>query len=340
MLTAKEIEEIRNYLNRSENPLFLYDDDPDGLCSYVLLKKYIDRGKGIIIKGAPLLEEKWVKKVEEYSPDLVVILDKPIVSQEFIDKINVPILWIDHHPIIKRKGIHHYNPRYHDENDNSPTTFLAYQIVKQNLWIAMIGCIADWYVPDFADEFSKKYKDLLNKVTTPEDTLFNTGIGRLVRIVSFILKGKNMEVNKNISIFSRIESPYEILKEETPKGKFISKYSNKINKIYHSLLEKSLKEATEDKILLFIYPDSKISFTSDLANELLYRYPKKLIIIGRETNEEVKLSLRSTNIKLPPLIEKALKEVKGYGGGHDFACGANIAKNDFKTFIDNLKNLL
>ena len=77
-----------------------------------------------------------------------------------------------------------------------------------------------------------------------------------------------------------------------------------------------------------------------MANELLYIYPKKLIIIGRETNEEVKLSLRSTNIKLPPLIEKALKEVKGYGGGHDFACGANIAKNDFKTFIDNLKNLL
>src|SRR3989344_5342269 len=152
MLTAKEIEEIRDYLNKSENPLFLYDDDPDGLCSYVLLKKYIDRGKGIIIKGAQLLEEKWVKKVEEYSPDLVVILDKPIVSQEFIDKINVPILWIDHHPIVKRKGIHHYNPRYHDENDNSPTTFLAYQIVKQNLWIAMVGCTADWYIPDFAED--------------------------------------------------------------------------------------------------------------------------------------------------------------------------------------------
>lgn len=340
MLTNKEINEIRDYLDKSENPLFLYDDDADGLCSYLLLKKYVDKGKGVIIKGSPVLEEKWIRKVEEISPDLVVVLDKPIVSQEFINKVNVPILWIDHHPIVKRKGIHHYNPRKNDDKDNSPTTFWAYQVVKENLWIAMLGCISDWYVPDFAKEFSKDHKDLLPKVTTPEDILFNTEFGKLVRTASYILKGKSYDVRKNISIFSRIESPYEILKEETPKGKFISKYAKNIEKDYRKLLDKALKSVTKDKILLFIYPEAKISFTSDLSNDLLHRYPKKLIIVGRDTGEEVKMSLRSTNIVIPPLIDESLKEVKGYGGGHDHACGANVVKEDFKTFIENLKNLL
>lgn len=340
MLTGKEIDEIRNYLNKSENPLFLYDDDPDGLCSFLLLRDYIDRGKGFIIKGSPVLEEKWLRKVDEYSPDLVVVLDKPIISQDFIDKVNVPILWIDHHPIVNRKGVHYYNPRNENDEDNSPTTFWAYKVSEGKLWLAVLGCISDWYIPDFANEFSRDNKDLLPNVTTPEDILFNTMFGKLIRLTSFMLKGKNEDVRKNISVFSKIENPYEILNEDSPRGRLISRYGKGIDKSYQRLLNTALKNITKDKILLFIYPDSKISFTSDLSNEVLYRHPKKLIIIGRDTGDEIKISLRSKDIKLPGLIEKSLKDVKGYGGGHEHACGANIAKKDFKTFIDNLKNLL
>ncbi len=62
--------------------------------------------------------------------------------------------------------------------------------------------------------------------------------------------------------------------------------------------------------------------------------------MGREKGDEIKLSIRSKKLILPPMIEKALVNVKGYGGGHDHACGGNIAKDDFKAFIDNLKNQL
>ena len=154
-----------------------------------------------------------------------------------------------------------------------------------------------------------------------------------------MLKGNSLEVNKNISIFSKIESPYEILKEETPKGKFISKYSNKINKIYHNLLEKSLKDVTENKILLFIYPDSKISFTSDLANELIHRYPKKIIAVSRIKDEMIRISLRTSlnNVELPGVINKIFNEMKGGGGGHEHAAAVEIHKDDFEKFIKLLR---
>ena len=50
MLKKTQIEEFRKYLKKSENPLFFFDDDPDGLCSYLILKKYIDKGKGAVLK--------------------------------------------------------------------------------------------------------------------------------------------------------------------------------------------------------------------------------------------------------------------------------------------------
>lgn len=341
MLTQKQVEEIKFYINKSENPLIFYDDDPDGLCSYLLLNKFYQKGKGIIVKGKPVLDIEYLRKVKEYSPDLVVVLDKPMISQEFIDSVNVPIVWIDHHPVVQRKGVHYYNPKINHPDSYAPTTTLVYQITNQDLWIAAIGSLADWHIPKFIKEFQKLYPDLISEIKSPEQVIFETKFGELIRIFSFLLKGKTSDVSKSINIIKKINNPREIIYQESPKGKFLYKRAEKISKLYNELLEKAVKYSKdEEKILLFIYPSSKISFTSELSNELLYKYPDRIIIIGREKDDEIKLSLRSSKTELPPIIEKSLENVKGYGGGHKFACGANISKGDFKTFIENFKSLL
>ena len=157
MIPQKQLEEIRSYLKKSENPLFFFDDDCDGLCSYLLLKRYIKNGKGIILKTSPNLDMSFVKKVQENMPDLVVILDQPIIAQEFIDNVHVPIVWIDHHPIVKRNGIHYYNPLQLDKDDNRPVSYWCYQITKQDQWLAVIGSVADWHIPEFIEDFIKNY---------------------------------------------------------------------------------------------------------------------------------------------------------------------------------------
>ena len=108
---------------------------------------------------------------------------------------------------------------------NIPTTYLCYKVVQQDLWIAMTGCIADYYMPDFYDEFKKKYPDLLNGKTTIGDLYFDSKVGTLIKILSFCLKGKTGDVLKCMKILTRIKSPYEILNQETAKGKFIYGYS-------------------------------------------------------------------------------------------------------------------
>ena len=51
-LTKKQISEIREHLESAQNPFFLFDNDQDGLCSFLLLQKFLRRGKGFPVKNA------------------------------------------------------------------------------------------------------------------------------------------------------------------------------------------------------------------------------------------------------------------------------------------------
>jgi single-stranded DNA-specific DHH superfamily exonuclease len=147
---------------------------------------------------------------------------------------------------------------------------------------------------------------------------------------------------KCVKVLTRIESPYEILNQETAQGKFIYKHYEMVNRLYEPLLKNVLKtaEKTKDKLILFTYKDDKSSFTSDLSNEVIYRHPDKIVLIGREKNDEMKCSLRSSKIILPPLIEKCLVGLEGYGGGHEHACGLNIKTVDFDEFLRRFREMI
>jgi len=140
---------LREELENCKNPLFFFHDDPDGLCSFLLLYRYVKEGHGKVFKAKPGLGVNFVRKVEEYMPDKIFILDIPIVDQEFIDKVKVPIVWIDHHGPYDRNNVHYFNPRVHDNNDARPTTYQCYLIAGEESWESLIGCLGDWYLPDF-----------------------------------------------------------------------------------------------------------------------------------------------------------------------------------------------
>ena len=340
MLTQKQFRQIKEELDNCQNPLFFFDDDPDGLCAFLLLYRYKKEGHGFVVKTHPKLDVRSVAKIEQYDADKVFVLDVAKLEQDFIDASKAPVIWIDHHGPYERNNVKYFNPRLIKKDANIPTTYLCYGVVKQDLWIAMVGCIADYYMPDFFDEFKKKYPDLTKDKKSIGDLYFKSKIGILIKIFSFCLKGKTSEVMKSIKVLTRIGSPYEILNQETPKGKFIFQRYEKINKLYDSLLDSAVKRATNEKLLVFTYSSDKMSFTGDLANELLYRFQDKIILVGRKKNEDVRMSLRSRNTLLPPILEKSLSGLEGYGGGHEYACGANLKERDFEEFVERIKSNL
>lgn len=338
-LTEKEIEQIKDELVNSQRPIFLFHDDADGLCSFLLLYRYLKEGKGVVVKSKPSVDSKFSRSVIDYEADKVFVLDIAILKQEFVDEVKRPVIWIDHHAPRELNKIVYYNPRKHKSDMIYPVTNICYDVVKQDLWIAMVGCVGDWHMPYFKNEFCEKYPDLLDKnINNPGEALFTTKLGKLVKVFNFILKGTSKDAMGCIKVLTRIESPYEILNQETSQGKFIYGRFEKINEMYEILLKDIKKKVKkDDKFIVYTYPDNKMSFTGEVSNELLYLYPNKIIIIAREKNGEMRMSLRSSNVIIPPILEKALSGVQGYGGGHEYACGACVKKEDFERFVESLR---
>lgn len=340
-LNQKQVQKIREELETAKNPIYFFHDDADGLASFLLFYRFLKEGKGIIVKTTPKIDRKFIKKVEEYNPDKIFILDIALVDQEFIDAVKRPVIWIDHHEPMERYNVKYFNPRIENKKDNIPASEICYDVVQQDIWIAAIGAIGDWRWPKFIDKFKKKYPGLIpEEFKDPESALFESKLGLLIKILSFNLKETTSAAMKSTKILTRIKNPEEILNQETPAGRFIYKRYEKLNKEYEKELKKSLKTSKKEKLLEYHYTHKKISFTKDIANELLHKFPDKIILIAREKSGEMKISLRSKNINLKPILEKALQGIEGFGGGHENACGANINANDYKQFIENLKSQL
>lgn len=136
MLTTKQVKEISEHLEKAQNPIFFFDNDPDGLCSFLLLQRYIGKGKGVSITSFPELMPEYFRKIKELNADYVFILDKPVVSPAFfeeVNKVNLPVVWIDHHITGKiiPEFVHYYNPVLNKNKTEEPVTALSYQITKR-----------------------------------------------------------------------------------------------------------------------------------------------------------------------------------------------------------------
>ena len=197
-------------------------------------------------------------------------------------------------------------------------------------------------VPGTTAEFEKKYPGMIQNYDNPGDIIYNSKLGKLIRIFSFILKGKHSEVMTSVKILTRIKNPNEILNQETPEGKYIFKRYKEINEMYEPILKEAIDTVneTKDKLAIYTYADDKTSFTSDISNEAVHRFPEKIIIIARQKNDEMKCSLRASKINLIPIIEKCLVGLNGYGGGHEHACGLNVKKDDFEEFLRRFREMI
>ncbi len=334
----KLIDEARELINNSARPIFLFDDDPDGLSAFLILYRMIKAGKGMPLKGKALNEE-FSEKVNAYQPDLVIVLDKHEVEQEFIDAVKTKIIWIDHHEPKKPHGVLYINPRKEKPENNLPTSHLAYLISGKDEWIAITGIISDWVMPDkkIWNKLNKEYPELLPKtIKTAPEGLFNTEIGQLARIFSFNLKGKISDVMTSIKILTRINNPYELLERKHSQARLIMKKYDQHIKTYEETRER-VEVNKENPLIMYTYNDSKNSYTTDLSNELLFKHPNKVIIIGRESNGSYKCSLRASKIRIDKILEKVLQTIHGEGGGHEYACGAVIPSEEFEEFINLFK---
>jgi single-stranded DNA-specific DHH superfamily exonuclease len=62
MLTKKQVEEIKEHLERAQNPVFFFDNDPDGLCSFLILRRYCGKGRGVQVRSYPSMNKGFFRR--------------------------------------------------------------------------------------------------------------------------------------------------------------------------------------------------------------------------------------------------------------------------------------
>ncbi len=346
MLSEKQIVEIREHLEKAQNPVFFYDNDCDGLCSFLILRRYLGRGKGVAVKSFPDLNSQYARKARELNADYVFVLDKPLVSKEFVQEISelgMQLVWIDHHSVENEKledfkNVYAYNPTKLEGKMRSeePVSYLCYKIAgrKEDLWLATIGCIADHYMPSFAVEFGERYDNFWGDVKEPFDAYYKTEIGRIAQAFNFGLKDSTSNVIHLQNFLISCNSPDDVFVELTGNYAFRKKYTE-IKKKYDVLMEKA-KKVVEENMVFFVY-SGDLSISADIANELSYIYPGKYIVVLYKNGNVSNISMRGKNVK--GVLEKVLKKFEdATGGGHQDAVGARIKTEDIIKFREEFSS--
>jgi len=170
MLSEAACKEIRELLEHSQKPLFYYDNDADGLCSFLLFARFLGRGEGVAIRSYPALDASYARKAQEAGADAVFILDKPVLDSKFLEalqRLSIPVVWIDHHEVQgstfpSSAPFFAYNPLHGRKKSSEPVTYWAQRICKrpEDAWIAVMGCISDHHLPDFAVNVASQFPEL------------------------------------------------------------------------------------------------------------------------------------------------------------------------------------
>lgn len=339
MISKSQILEIREKLEASQNPLFFYDNDCDGLCSFLILRRALNRGKGVTIKSFPDLKAQYCRKIDELNPDTIVILDKAELSQEFADyaeEKDIPIIWIDHHETKTPKETIKKTFYYTSHPSAEPTSYIAQKIFNRqdDIWLSLLGCIADVYLPEFAKKFSADNPELLPPNLDAFTALQSTTLGKIARKLNFGLMNSTTSILILTKYLFKANSPYDILEENQSTREF-HKRVNQLEKFFNKQIEKAESQIKENSKLLFFTYSGNTSMSSEISNQLSFRHKDKLIVVAFLRPEKANISIRGKNaLKITKL---ATKDILGAtGGGHEEATGAMVPILDFEKFKENI----
>jgi hypothetical protein len=207
------------------------------------------------------------------------------------------------------------------------------------LWVAVVGCISDKFIPDFYKDFKEKNKELSLSASSKNafDIFYNSEIGKVAKIFSFALKDRTTNVVSMLKLLVAVQSPYDILNENQKNYSMHYRF-NQINTKYQKFLKKAESlEKDSGKVLFFQY-GGDLSISADLSNELSYKFPKKIIVVVYITGAKANISVRGKGVK--DLVLKAIKDLEtATGGGHEDAVGAQVRVDDLELFQKNLELL-
>ncbi len=134
-----------------------------------------------------------------------------------------------------------------------------------------------------------------------------------------------------------VKGPMDIL-EENQKTRQILKRYREVDSKYQALIKKAREQAS-NKLLYFQY-GGNLSLSGNLANQLSYEFPDKIIVTVYIKGDIANISLRGGE-DIRKLTLEVIRDIPGAtGGGHKNATGAKMSVSDLPKFKEKLDKLI
>ena len=362
-------EDFSKYIDNSisgKKIAIIYDSDPDGICSGVILHKLLDlKGADVVTnmsldKNIPLFSKKFNDEIVSLDIDLIIMTDISIKGFAYYDGFSkfredfpsIDFIIFDHHEDNSDYGSNYYNI------NNLQTTLSGSQfccskfvyevcrLIDPNIskydWVKAIGIIGDtnhitWgkdiikVIVKDNSKLSKKGSVEEFKLPSEFDEFFATRYGKASNLIFYGLSKPSNEVNK---IYSWVYSSKDIgellshLNIYSDIGFEIDDYVENFD--YFMKFSKDVN----DLQVFELEVKSKNSIHSILSNILSYRDHDLIIFIYQREGAYIYVSLRQQigKFDLSKLAKLANVFDSSNGGGHKVAAGARIKKDEFYNF--------
>ncbi len=339
-LGEKEVQEIMKFIEENDDFSIFYHLDGDGVTSATLLSTALSRlGKKVSFYRPTNYEdfENGIAMSEITKNIIICDLDGHPLQKNIGLFENRNVCLIDHHELITDPGFAYINPKMWGDMTYTPCALLVYKLFEKVIsdidWVAMIGWISDAGPKDnkeFGLSVLKKYSIPIGK----HDFLLDTVFGEAAMMTNnMIIEHGRAGADEALGILLSSNSLAEFMENER-----IKQTSGKVDKNLKSLIEefKTRSECVGDIIYFFEMDASKKRYSSTLSTALgLNEYRKNVVVIMTKVRADIlKVNMRATelNVDIPSALRKIFEHIKGSGGGHAQASGAQIRPEDRDKF--------
>lgn len=327
---------LRN-IKPTDGVVLVYNDDVDGICSCVLVKKWLAHiGLEPYIIAQPMPPEKnLIRRIQTGLPNKIIFLDMAVDQQPLVlKKLKgiADILIVDHHVIshdMSELGLVHYNPRFEDPRRYQSTSYIVYKIasrlmdLSEWLWIAALGAVADYdltYSQDVIKEAQKNWSlETFSKIAAMIES---------VRVT------KVMSCDQIVELVNNSKRPEQLLEA----GDFRQAYEKIQTEMAAVLLD---VETSAERLnsLLFYNIKSKYNIKSPISTQLSEKWPEKFIVVYEKIGKYVNASVRNQNKRFDVnrILRLAARGIRGCSaGGHEAAGAAQMLEKDWPEFKQRL----
>lgn len=322
-MKEEAVEFLKN-LKPSDNAKLFSHVDADGICSLVILIRFLKR-REIILDYDNLNYQLTDVPPITLDPAKVMIFTD-LNSDTIYEYINESSLVVDHHIFDKKPRGTFYNPRERDHKLYIPASYLIYEIASElegmedAKWIAAVGVLGD--------------KGELNSQICRDFISTFDNISNLQRVADFIysvyLVDGNVGNDKMVRALLEAKGAEDILEDPYFKYCFDEVQAE---------IARAGKKLEKDGIVRFVEVTSRYNIKSIVAAQILNKEPGIIVVAFSDTDGTCKMSLRTnTKVNLGIITKKAADLAGGSGGGHEKAAGARVSRSKFSIFKETFVN--